>query len=301
MEYSDEILAMLHGVLIDMLQKFDTVCKKYGITYWACFGTAIGAVRHHGFIPWDDDIDLGIMLEDYNRLRAIPTQEWNEVGLHFCCGGGDEEYHHMLFPRVYKNNTIMQSNWIANYAKDNENGQYNCPIWMDVFVFSRFSNLNKIHNYVNWAYTMRNLYRISKIKTKIRKEDPVSIRFGFMKRRILYYVLKFSPKTSEWLYKIFIRRVTAIDKLGGKYVTTLTGGVRSENERLVCLGKDMFPTQRVKFEETEIPIQKNCQEMLTALYGDYMKLPPENQRVNHAPAILDFGDGRGSILKSMLC
>ena len=73
--YDEEILERLHGVQLQILGDLDRVCRKYGIKYFALYGTAIGAVRHGGFIPWDDDIDVGMLREDYDKFIDIFNKE----------------------------------------------------------------------------------------------------------------------------------------------------------------------------------------------------------------------------------
>ena len=67
----------LHKVQYGILVEFDRVCKKYGLKYFLSYGTLLGAVRHNGFIPWDDDIDTLMPYDDYKKLLAIDTSEWN--------------------------------------------------------------------------------------------------------------------------------------------------------------------------------------------------------------------------------
>ena len=76
--YEPEVLERLHGVLLEILGDFIRVCEKYGLTYFAAYGTAIGAVRHQGFIPWDDDIDVGMPRKDYDRFFEVFQQELGE-------------------------------------------------------------------------------------------------------------------------------------------------------------------------------------------------------------------------------
>ena len=66
--YDPEILKQLHQVQVEILKDFSSVCEKYSLPYFAVYGTAIGAVRHGGFIPWDDDIDIGMLREDYDKV-----------------------------------------------------------------------------------------------------------------------------------------------------------------------------------------------------------------------------------------
>ncbi len=73
-----EYLEKAHGILATMLKEFDRVCQKYHLHYYMICGSLIGAVRHHGFIPWDDDVDVAMPREDYEKLREIEKQEWKE-------------------------------------------------------------------------------------------------------------------------------------------------------------------------------------------------------------------------------
>ena len=65
------------AVLLELLVEFDRVCKKHNIHYMLFAGSALGAVRHHGFIPWDDDLDVALLREDYDRLMSLNQSEWN--------------------------------------------------------------------------------------------------------------------------------------------------------------------------------------------------------------------------------
>mgnify|MGYP002618138118 CR=1 FL=1 len=67
-QYDETVLKKLHGVQVEMLHDFAQVCEKYELPYFAVYGTAIGAVRHAGFIPWDDDIDVGMLRVDYDKF-----------------------------------------------------------------------------------------------------------------------------------------------------------------------------------------------------------------------------------------
>lgn len=58
----------IQELLLEDMIEFDRICRKYNITYWLCAGTLLGAIRHHGFIPWDDDIDIGMMRSDFNKF-----------------------------------------------------------------------------------------------------------------------------------------------------------------------------------------------------------------------------------------
>ena len=76
--YEKEVLDKLHRVQVEILRDFDTVCEKHQLHYFAVYGTAIGAVRHGGFIPWDDDVDVAMLREDYEKFLQIFPEEMAE-------------------------------------------------------------------------------------------------------------------------------------------------------------------------------------------------------------------------------
>ena len=75
-EYDAEVLKKLQSVELEMLKDFDTLCEKYDIDYFGCGGTAIGALRHQGFIPWDDDIDIAFTRENYEKFLSVADKEY---------------------------------------------------------------------------------------------------------------------------------------------------------------------------------------------------------------------------------
>jgi len=74
-KYKPEVLKRLHNVQLQILSDFIRACEKYELSYFAVYGTAIGAVRHGGFIPWDDDIDVGMLRRDYDKFLQIFQKE----------------------------------------------------------------------------------------------------------------------------------------------------------------------------------------------------------------------------------
>ena len=73
-----EIIRTIQLETLNNLKELDRICKKYNIQYLLVYGSLLGAVRHKGFIPWDDDLDIGMMREEYEKLCSIPAEEWDE-------------------------------------------------------------------------------------------------------------------------------------------------------------------------------------------------------------------------------
>ena len=78
MEYNQETLRKLQKTELEILKDFIKICKKYNLTYFATGGTAIGALRHQGFIPWDDDIDVCMLRKDYERFMEVAPKEMGD-------------------------------------------------------------------------------------------------------------------------------------------------------------------------------------------------------------------------------
>jgi len=294
--YPPDILKKLQTVELEMLNKFDAICQKYNITYWAAFGTAIGAIRHKGFIPWDDDIDVGMMLEDYDKLVNIPAEEWGDLVL--VTGKDSDSFHHSLFAKLYKKNTILETSFRVEYCKSK--GWPNndkMPIWFDIFVYSHVKDLFFVKQNIRKSVFMRKLYWCCKTGMRVRRSDPIRKRMGCLSRNIIHNIVNVIPSAYLIVYNSFFSFLKKNDNAYHENVSCLTCLETYEMTGLYCKEKDMFPVVRVPFENMTIPILKNNHEILTAIYGDYMILPPDDKRINHCPAVLDFGDGKGNVFK----
>ena len=255
----------------DMLCVVDKFCKENGIKYSLYAGTALGAVRHGGFIPWDDDIDICMERSEYQRFLKL----WREKGVEgYSLRGTDlpdyEEHNHS---KILKDGTLLCSK--AELEKDYHHG-----IWIDIFPIDKVPTDKRLRKKVFFSQKVRLVYTRTHAFEKGGK---------FLK--ILSKMLKLIPRKSQ--LKIRNRH----EKKILKYNNILT-----ENYDLMSLScpegmrifyppnmLDEFTT--IKFEDKEFSITTEWDKMLKANFGDYMKLPPEEQRIcKHNPEILDFGE-----------
>ena len=126
----------VHKVLLQMLKDIDVICRKHKIPYWLNGGSALGAYRHKGFIPWNDDADIAMMYEDYLRfIKAL--QEDLPDGYYFQCFETHKEYN-VLIPamKIRKKGTYLKevNSLLANKCKDGDG------IFVDVFVYDHCTN-----------------------------------------------------------------------------------------------------------------------------------------------------------------
>ena len=127
METNERLLQLSE---LDLLIEFDRICKKYSIRYFLVGGTLLGAIRHKGFIPWDDDIDVGIMREDYELfLKVCPKELHKDYQL---CNWDNDN-----FPLPFSKLRIKGTQLIEESSMDTD---INKGIYIDVFVFDKVSN-----------------------------------------------------------------------------------------------------------------------------------------------------------------
>lgn len=296
--YEQDILKRLQLFLTDMMGDIDEICLKYNIRYFVIYGTAIGAIRHKGFIPWDDDIDIGMLLEDYKRLLQIPKDEWEKRGMELITPLDFYPSHLMMINRIYKKGTIFEKKTRLKYDKRNGYTQYPLrPIGIDIFVYNHIDSPDVAKQWAKRMSLYQRLYWRSNTGMKRVSSDPFKYQIRCIRNDFLNKLLNLGKNPQIKTYKLYSRQLERMDSAGGKYVTSFESEIIEEMIKSVSLEKDMFPLIRVPFENIEVNIQKNYEEMLTSMYGDYLELPPVEKRINHKPGILDFGDGKGNVIK----
>ena len=292
-EYPEEILRELHTVELEMLKVFTDICERHEIEYFVAFGTAIGAIRHSGFIPWDDDIDIGMMRSEYEKLRSVPCEEWGDE--YFIADARDDcIFHRTLFPRMYKRGTAFETEKYVKYLKPETVDRY--PIYIDLFLFDAVEEKTSLRLRRSFADLVKRAITCSTCERRIYKTDSLYMKsLSVIKKGIIAF-LKLFRHPEKALYRIYLRHMK--EKSHGEYVTCFEVVETREVQALCCRRSEMAPTEFVDFEGLKVRIQRNYDAVLRRLYGNYMEYPPENKRHNELPRILDFGDYRGNVLES---
>ena len=298
--YEKDTLRELQLFLVDMMKSIDEICEKYGVRYFVIWGTAIGAIRHQGFIPWDDDIDLGMLLEDHMRLVQIPKAEWDERGLELITANDYYPSHLMMITRVYKKGTVFENKKRLKYDKRSSFPEFPLrPIGIDIFVYTHIDSPDVAQKMSKRMSLYQKMYWRANTGMKIIKTDPISYQLRCVRNDLLHNLLCIARDPQMKIYKRYRKELEKLDSNGGKYITTFESEFDGETIKSVSLETDMFPLIKIPFENIYIYIQKNYEDMLTSLYGNYLELPPADKRINHAPGILDFGDGRGNVIREV--
>lgn len=230
-------------------------CKKYEIQYCLSHGSLIGAVRHKGFIPWDDDIDLFMFRKDYNKFLELFPKYEKSYGLKMA-NEYTKPYYGRPITKVYDTRTLLME---LRYKYDDTIG-VNIDIWPIDKLPDRGTRIFR-----NYIRLLMWLYYGNIMKSGFSKS---------LKNRIMLIVGQLFDRVQ--LLKKIEKTITKFEERDVMYVSSMV------DPYAVIMRKEWFDTMVLsRFEDTEFYIPVRYDEILTALYGDYMKLPPIEKRTPH--------------------
>lgn len=262
----NDTLRKVQLTMLEMLKVVDDICKKHNINYWLYAGTLLGAVRHNGFIPWDDDLDVGMLRDDYNKFMEVAQKELGDK--YFLQNWDTDPGYALAFAKIRKNSTLY-------VEAGSENSRAHKGIYIDIFAFDTFPEDRKA--FKNLKFHMEFLYRVMLVKYNY---TPWMNDNGFsLKRWLIFLPIRFISHfySASSLKRNYVKTVTAFNGTNGERVFE-SGLPHSEYypvRRAVFLR-----TLRHRFENQNFPIPEGYDEFLRILYGDYMKLPPVEEREN---------------------
>lgn len=266
----DETLQHIKDVELMILKDFIALCDENNLDYYLIYGTEIGAVRHQGFIPWDDDIDLIMFRDDYERFLNIMEEKNSEKYTIF-----DIRYNQgyfFQFGRLSLNGTYWSEYWDSQVP-------FKLGIHIDIFILDKVPNNNiKRFLYMRRCLLLSKLCSISSINV----EHDVKLVEVFSK--FLHSFLNIIGLTPNYFQKKMVKLYRKYENQECKYYADLT------LNNLVCFKiEDFKPIKKVKFEDIYANIPNNQEATLVPVFGDYMQLPPEEERVGHGLNDIDFG------------
>lgn len=275
--YTDEILKKVQETELSIFKDFKEICENNSLTYFGLAGTGIGALRHGGFIPWDDDIDIGLLRKDYNKLIEIIKRDYSDK---YTVVNGDE----------FSGYPLMTTRIVLNGSKFVEESlkNINCPlgIFLDVYAFdcaAADEKARKKQAFGAWFFS----------KLLILKHIPFPVLpFRGFKKFLAHCVtacawafLNVFFISHKWLYN-------KCKRISCKYNDTDTGFYGYFCDTAMFSNffekQDLFPVRTEKFEDTDMCFPNKLEKSLTVMFGDYMQLPPPEKRKNHFPFILEF-------------
>lgn len=261
----------LHKTLVEILDFAKEICEEHKLTYFLVYGTALGARRHSGFIPWDDDVDIALPRKDYEQfLRLVAEKKDSSYTVQ---NEDNEENYFLTFAKVRKKNTVFIESILEAEYKDN-------GIYIDIFPLDFVENPNSVgfklrrgmFDYLKHILkfsTCRKLYKTKYSPLRYALEHILALpAFVFSNKSLLKMANRFIHSTQEAAYV-------------GQYDQTSVEAIMPYDY--------YFPAAQATFEGKEYSVPAKLDKYLEHSYGsDFMELPPVEKRVTHNPVKLIF-------------
>lgn len=279
--YSDCELKTIQQLEYELLLEVKKICEEENIEYFLIGGTTLGSIRHGGFIPWDDDIDIGMTRKNYEKfLHLAPFKLTAKYELQTPDSGNNIPY---FYTKIRINNTIFME--YCNRNIDMHHG-----IYIDVFPFDIVPDDD-----IEYEKMFRKFQSLIRIFS-LRQIPDITMKPNNYAQKIKSYIRKLAHLCAKTIPLSFLKNKLYI--IATKYNN-------SNYNTYCCLNfpkyktefikkEDLYPLEMHKFENDYFPIPKNWDIYLKTHYGDYMKLPKESDRVGHRPYKVCFGENNKS-------
>ncbi len=258
-ETNNTRLRKLQLIELDILKEVDRICKKHHITYYMAEGSLLGTIRHHGFIPWDDDLDIMMLRKDYDKFLELAP---HEIGKEYEIQHSStiKNYWSPFIKVRYLDNSEFAQKHIAHLT------EHNGPL-LDIFPVDNVPKVDSLGQH------------LQAIKIKLY-------------RGMLGLKLYRKPKSIKSWLVWFLSKFYSVKKLHRKLDKTFKKYNNKDNKYLVNLAsyysykKQTFPLKYygkpryIKFENIKVPVPKEAEKILSKIYGsNYMEIPPLEKRI----------------------
>lgn len=251
----------LQSKALEILLYFKDFCEEHGLLFYLCGGCCIGAIRHNGFIPWDDDVDVFMPRDDYEKL-AVLWPKYADTDRYTYCRTNKTENYHDAGASIRDNNTTFINKHSVDEDICHGLGLEIMPI--DGYPNSKFKRFKQL--IFAMIFALFNVQRLPDNKGKFLRVLARVIYAIIPSKKLRYKIWKYSEKQMS-KYKW--------DECG--YVTELIGSVKG---MLLKHPKEWFETAVYKdFNGYKMPVMAGYDQYLRRIFGDYMQLPPEEKRI----------------------
>ena len=266
----DDMLQRLKQKEIEVLKAVHSICQKYNLNYFLVGGTLIGAVRHQGFIPWDDDIDIAMMRKDYDHFQEIAQKE---LGDKYFLQTWQTDRWHGPFMKIRVNGTLFQD------ADTPANAKYHKGVFIDIFPLDNVLKPDGMEFKVRAKIVrLLNLLLYRKCGAGLHVKSRVKYRMGVALSRLF-------PKS--FMIRLRHKLMTRDNTIDTAYVTSFGSGYHAQKQ---LFRRDVYlPATELEFEKEKFSVPGRYDLVLRQIFGDYMKLPPEEERIpKHGLQKYDF-------------
>ena len=260
-------LSELQGRLSNMMEEIHSFFEKHGIDYFLYYGSLLGAVRHHNFIPWDDDLDIGMLREDFEKFLVLAPDLPHPYKLRYKGVSGTDQNYPYTFAKIEDISTVL-------IEKDIEHLGIKSGMYIDIFIFDKVPDNYFKRKIQRTVYSMlcliRNLLLVNpqKKRSALKQIAVITAQKLFSIEEI---VCKMINVASRYNYKRCKSRSTYIEKITPALDAT-----------------KVMKGDLLKFGEYSFYGTKGNDYILRTIYGDYMQLPPEKERKSPHRYELEF-------------
>ncbi|MEG2123269.1 MAG: LicD family protein [Clostridium sp.] len=275
--YEPEVLLELQQEILSILDDFLAICQENNLEYFGIAGTGIGAIRHKGFIPWDDDIDIAMPRKDFERFLKLVTQQMGDKYL--VLNAKTNKNYPLMTTRLVKKGTVF----VEEVMKD-----VDCPfgIFLDLYVLDNVSDNPFMYQFQSWS-----AWFFSKLMILRCIPKPTLAQNG-LKAQIIWAIcggvnrmMKLCRISPEWLRC----RCEAACRHYEKKQTKRMAFLPDTSPYWNVVDKSTYhPLKQLEFEGRRMNFPADIGDMLTFMYGNYMELPPMEKRKTHTPYKLKF-------------
>lgn len=275
--YTPSLLKKVQETELSILKDFIEVAEKYNIDWFLAYGSAIGAVRHKGFIPWDDDIDIEMLRKDYEKFEKVFNKELSNK-------------YNLINPEKEKNFsasvTHMELKGTKFVSQDAISMKHQNGLYLDIFVLDKVAKnpILRWHQYSKCYILGRLIFLYANEKPFIPYEG-IKKSFSLFICKIVHKLLNLFNLNNQKLYRKLQKSAQKYNDTNSNQYSTLEDYLMKKN---TVLYDDIFPLKVVSYEDIKAKIMNNYDKNLTNIYGNYMKIPPKDKQINHRPILIKF-------------
>lgn len=256
-------------VQLHLLYVFDAICKEHHLTYFLGGGTLLGAMRHQGFIPWDDDLDVGMPMKDYKRfLKIAPSALPQDVQLQ---NPEQDRFMHSRFSKLRDNSSFYGEPGLLSTGFSG--------IFLDIFPYEFLPEIGPSLQ----LFFLRAIGHCWRTRRALLIHMTCAPTYLLLFRCLHIYILEFCYLTMRSVLKV-LKYLLPCQSV---YVALETG------YRFHFRLKDLFPLKTAAFEDGTFPVPNNADAVLSSQYGNWRHIPPPEQRPRHAHLILPLKSALG--------
>lgn len=276
-EYDTETLERLQSLELEILKDFTDLCEKNSIDYFGVGGTAIGLMRYQGFIPWDDDIDVGLTRENYDKFIKVAQRDYADK--YYIVNAETEPAYPLMSTRWCLRGSKFKEECFKNLGVD-------LGIFLDIYCFDNIpDDEKKMRRQGFWAWFWGKLMILRAIDKPTLYFGGFAAKMVYLASFMIHHLMKLFHISPQFLYRQAKKHAT---KYQGEATSRVAYCFDPQLYTSIIDRKDIVPTKLYNYNGLQVRFPGRVERYLEKRYGDYMTPPPEDKRHNHPPYELEF-------------